>query len=190
MSSVTIFVLSLLIFMIADALAIKTLSISAWSAESILQCFKISSWFLATKKDCFALSNLQTYFVALHVIAPQQMFTLTIIMFQIERDLNKGHKKLHLNWQSIRYWTHASIFAVDVRFQIREQVWIPRQTLHKTFFCKMTKWAHLAGFRVFEFFCVCFQRVSGQSIGSWAQHGFLLLRRAIVHVLSTCFVPL
>ena len=36
---------------------------------------------------------------------------------------------LQLDWPSIAGWAYASIFAVTVRFQIRDQFWIPQPKL-------------------------------------------------------------
>ena len=37
---------------------------------------------------------------------------------------------VQLDWPSIADWAYASIFAVEVRFQIQDQFWIPQLELH------------------------------------------------------------
>ena len=38
---------------------------------------------------------------------------------------------IQLDWPSIAGWAYASIFAVVVRFQIRDQFWVPQPKLHR-----------------------------------------------------------
>ena len=59
---------------------------------------------------------------------------------------------VQLDWPSIADWAYASIFAVEVRFQIQDQFWIPQLELHGACilgFWKFKKWACLAVFDVF-----------------------------------------
>ena len=37
---------------------------------------------------------------------------------------------LQLDWLKIAEWAYAGIFAAEVRFQIRDQFWIPQPKLH------------------------------------------------------------
>ena len=38
---------------------------------------------------------------------------------------------LRLDCPSIAHWDYVGIFAVEVRFQIRDQFWIPKPKLHE-----------------------------------------------------------
>ena len=63
------------------------------------------------------------------------------------------YQQLQLDWPSIADWACASIFAVELRFQIWDQFWIPQPERHRAcsliFFLNQKKWARLVVFGVF-----------------------------------------
>ena len=69
-------------------------------------------------------------------------------------------RSIQLDWPSIAGWAYASIFAVAVWFQIRNQFWISQSKLHICsmffffFFQKVEKWARTAKHGVFGDFSV------------------------------------
>ena len=94
------------------------------------------------------------------------------------------HRSIQLDHPSIIYWEVIITFAAEVRFQTRDQFWIPQPNLHGTWyliFCKTSKWA-------FHDFCQCylptvfsgFQGGLGTVLALWAQNWFFYLAGTIV----------
>ena len=72
---------------------------------------------------------------------------------------------IQLNCPSVKHWAYASIFAVDVRFQDSDELWISHSKLHGAcflIFCKSSKRARLASFRLLK---SCFSAGFRDSIG-------------------------
>ena len=77
--------------------------------------------------------------------------------------------KIQLSWLRFADWAYVSSSAVGVRLQTRDQFGFIIKTIQGMlfeFFCKTSKWAHLASFFPFRFFVSVFQRVSDPTIGS------------------------
>ena len=84
--------------------------------------------------------------------------------------------ELQLDCLSFRHWEYVIAFAVGVRFQIRDQFWIPSPNYtgqSAWFFCKTSKQARYASFRE----TVSSRGFSGTKSTLWAQIDFLVSRK-------------
>ena len=50
--------------------------------------------------------------------------------FYLMQNSVRTRLRLQLNCPSDGHWGYAGIFAVEVRFQVRDQFWIPQPKLH------------------------------------------------------------
>ena len=88
---------------------------------------------------------------------------------------------LKLDCQAAAHWDFEIHFAHEVRFQIRDQFWIPKQKLHGAcylIFCKTPKYACLTSRRI-----LAFSGVFRHSIGPLSLKSFFYRVGTIVRVL-------
>ena len=97
-------------------------------------------------------------------------------------------RKVRLDCPPDAHWDYAGIFAVEVRFQIQDQFWIPQPILHGTkylIFCKTSKRARYASFRD-----MAFPGFLGTKLALWrAQIKFLLGWKHTTTILSSIRKP-